>query len=74
MLIEKILLRVWDENEKVKASLVPVVSQNFSIDDIKGSYKWVSIYIEFQSYAVLHLLPVAEENLNYYCKCIDGEE
>ena len=39
MLIEKILLRVWDENKKVKSSLVPVVSQNFSIDDIKGSYK-----------------------------------
>ena len=54
---------------KLKATVVPVVSQNFSIDDIKGNDKWVA-YTGFQSYAVFwafyqFLLP-SEESLNYY--------
>ena len=41
-----------DENKKMRATVIPVVSQNFSTDVIKGNYEWVSIYAEFQSYAV----------------------
>ena len=41
-----------DENNKMRATVIPVVSQNFNTDDIKGNYEWVSIYAGFQSYAV----------------------
>ena len=57
-----------EENKELRAKVV--VSQNFSVDDIKSSDKWVSFYTGFQSYAVFQafyqfLLPAAE-NLNYY--------
>ena len=59
-----------EENKKLTATVVPVVSLNFSIDGIKDNDKWVSFYTGFQSYAVFQafyqfLLPAAE-NLNYY--------
>ena len=59
-----------EENKKLKATVVSVVSLNFSIDGIKGNDKWVSFYTGFQSYAVFQafyqfLLPAAQ-NLNYY--------
>ena len=59
-----------EENKKLKATVVSVVSLNFSIDGIKGNDKGVSFYNGFQSYAVFQafyqfLLPAAE-NLNYY--------
>ena len=38
-----------EENKKLKATVVPVVSLNFSIDE--GNDKWVSFYTGFQSYA-----------------------
>ena len=57
-----------EENKELRAKVV--VSQNFSVDDIKSNDKWVSFYTGFQSYAVFQafyqfLLPAAE-NLNYY--------
>ena len=60
-----------EENKTLKATVVPVVSLNFSIDGIKGNDKWASFYTGFQSYAVFQafyqfLLPAAD-NLNYYC-------
>ena len=59
---------VSEENKELRAKVV--VSQSFSVDDIKSNDKWVSFYIGFQSYAVFQafyqfLLPAAE-NLNYY--------
>ena len=57
-----------EENKELRAKVV--VSQSFSVDDIKSNDKWVSFYTGFQSYAVFQafyqfLLPAAE-NLNYY--------
>ena len=59
-----------EENKKLTATVVPVVTLDFRIDGIKDNDKWVSFYTGFQSYAVFQafyqfLLPAAE-NLNYY--------